>query len=106
MFVMVQTTDAGVPAATVTVPPVKVFAPPPPLALKSPKVTPPASVAAAPTVATEPTIMASRFFFFFDISILTPAKYYFSRYRFEMHRPAKAILTGMLFSGIFRPAGD
>jgi hypothetical protein len=72
MFVMLQVTDTGVPAATVTVPPVKVFAPLAPLALKSPKVTPPASVAAAPTVATEPTIMASRFLLFFDIFILGP----------------------------------
>jgi hypothetical protein len=72
MFVMVQITDVGVPAATVTVPPVKVFAPPAPLALKSPKVTPPASVAAAPAVATEPTIMASHFFLFLDIFILGP----------------------------------
>jgi hypothetical protein len=72
MFVMLHVTDVGVPAATVTVPPVKVFAPLAPLALKSPKVTPPASVAAAPAVATQPAIMASRFFFFFDIFILTP----------------------------------
>src|SRR5580693_5739376 len=78
MFVMAQFTDTGVPAPTVTVPPVKVFAPPAPLALKSPKVMPPASVAAAPTVATAPAIMASRFFFFFfDIFILDPRRSYF-----------------------------
>jgi hypothetical protein len=77
MFVMVQVTDAGVPAATVTVPPVKVFAPLAPLALKSPKVMPPASVAAAPTVAMEPAIMASCFFFFLDIFMLAPVRSYF-----------------------------
>jgi hypothetical protein len=55
----------------VTVPPVKVFAPLAPLALKSPKVMPPASVAAAAAVATEPAIMASRFFFL-DIFIFAP----------------------------------
>jgi hypothetical protein len=72
MFVMLQVTDVGVPAATVTVPPVKVFAPEAPLALKSPKVMPPASVAAAAMVATEPPIIASRFFCFFDIFIFAP----------------------------------
>jgi hypothetical protein len=75
--VIVQTTETGVPVPTVTVPPVKVFAPLAPLALKSPKVTPPASVAAAPTVATDPAIMAIRFFFFFDIFIVAPVRSYF-----------------------------